>query len=191
LAVKQIKEYEKYGLHDKHTIPSHAYKVDNKVPLGLYGWGRGLGWFAVGLIDAWNELPEGHKYKGELEWSVKKFARAVLTFQQPNGSWNWAVTRKECRPDSSTTATLSWFLLNAANINEISDQCIEASQKGIQYLMNVTRWNGEVDFSQGDTKDIGIYSIIFNKFPFTQGFCIRAINHSQLLICEKCDKNAS
>jgi unsaturated rhamnogalacturonyl hydrolase len=176
LAVKQIQVYEQYGMLEGHFIPCHAYKLENKVPLGLYGWGRGLGWYAIGLIDAWNELPEHHAYKSVLGESVKKFAKAIMPFQQPDGNWNWTVTRPESRPDSSTTATLGWFLLNAAKIEEISQECKESSEKAVHYLMKVTRRNGAVDFSQGDTKDIGVYSMLFNILPFTQGFCIRMIN---------------
>ncbi|WP_242219266.1 glycoside hydrolase family 88 protein [Bacillus cereus group sp. BfR-BA-01380] len=176
LAVKQIKEYEQYGMLDEHYIPSHVYKLENKVPLGLYGWGRGLGWFAIGLIDAWSELPQDNQYKLVLEECVKRFAKAAMNFQQDNGSWNWTVTRSECRPDSSATATLGWFLLNASKIDEISTECLNSTDKAISYLMKVTRRNGAVDFSQGDTKDIGVYSMLFNILPFTQGFCMRLIN---------------
>ncbi|MFC0560075.1 glycoside hydrolase family 88 protein [Halalkalibacter alkalisediminis] len=176
LAVKQIKEYEEYGMLDKHSIPCHAYKVDSHEPLGLYGWGRGLGWFAIGLIDAWNELSGDSKYKSVLDQSVEQFARACINMQQKNGSWNWTVTRKESRPDSSTTATLAWFLVNAAKIDKITNESLRSSEMAINYLMKVTRKNGAVDFSQGDTKDIGVYSTLFNVLPFTQGFSSRTIN---------------
>lgn len=176
LAVKQIKAYEEQGMLDGHHIPSHAYQVDRNVPLGLYGWGRGLGWYAIGLIDAWLELPNDHIYKPVLEESVKRFATAAVEFQQEQGNWNWTVTRGECRPDSSTTATLGWFMLNASQIEEISELCINSANKATNYLMKVTRRNGAVDFSQGDTKDIGVYSMLFNILPFTQGFCIRMMN---------------
>ncbi len=176
LAVKQIKEYEKNGILGEHYIPCHAYKVESKVPLGLYGWGRGLGWYAIGLIDAWIELPENSQYKSILEQSVEKFAKACIKTQQKNGSWNWTITRNETRPDSSTTATLGWFLVNAAKIDKISSDCLDSVDKSIQYLMKVTRRKGEVDFSQGDTKDIGVYSMLFNILPFTQGFCLRVIS---------------
>ena len=109
----------------------------------------------------------------QLEKSVIKFAKTVIKYQQQNGSWNWTVTRKESRADSSATATLCWFLLNASDIDSISNECKDAYENGIKYLMSVTRRNGIVDFSQGDTKDIGVYSILFDKLPFTQGFCIR------------------
>jgi unsaturated rhamnogalacturonyl hydrolase len=176
LAIKQIKEYEKYGMLDKYYIPCHAYELENKVPLGLYGWGRGLGWFSVGLIDTWNELPKDNKHKSVLEQSIKMFAKSVISLQQNNGGWNWTVTRKESRPDSSATAVLGWFLLNAAKLDNISSECLKSAEKAIRYLMKVTRRNGAVDFSQGDTKDIGVYSMLFNILPFSQGFCIRLIN---------------
>lgn len=33
LAVKQIKEYEKYGISAEHSLPCHAYKIETKSPL--------------------------------------------------------------------------------------------------------------------------------------------------------------
>ncbi|OOR15114.1 glycoside hydrolase family 88 protein, partial [Bacillus cereus] len=111
----------------------------------------------IGLIDTWNELPENNSYKPVLEESVRKFAKATMKFQQ-QGNWNWTVTRNECGPDSSATSTLGWFMLNAAKIEDISKECLESADKAIGYLMGVTRRNGAVDFSQGDTKDIGVYS---------------------------------
>lgn len=176
LAVKQISSFEKHGMYKDYHIPVHAYDIENNMPLGLYGWGRGLGWFAIGLIDTWSELPVHHKYKSKLEKSVIRFAEGIIHFQQNDGSWKWIVTRGESNTDSSATATLCWFLLNAAKIDAIAGKCNLSSEKAIRYLMKVTRRNGAVDFSQGDTKDIGVYSTIFNILPFTQGFCIRSIN---------------
>ncbi|CAM4182276.1 unsaturated rhamnogalacturonyl hydrolase [Paenibacillus endophyticus] len=180
LAIRQLEQYEKFGMLEDHFIPSHAYHTDNAMPLGLYGWGRGLGWLAIGLIDSWGELPKEHEFKSSLNQFVLKFARAMLAFQHSDGNWNWTVTRKETRADSSTTATLAWFLLQASQLNELSEECLEGSERAIHYLMKVTRRSGAVDFSQGDTKDIGVYSMLFNILPFTQGFCIRIANfHSR------------
>lgn len=175
LALSQIRNYENYGIHKELNIPVHAFHIGNKMPLGLYGWGRGLGWYAIGVIDSWNELPGNHKYKKELEKIVIKFAEAVMKSQQSDGSWTWTVNRNECTKDSSTTATLSWYLVNAGKIDEISEQCNQSSEKALKYLMSVTRKTGAVDFSQGDTKDIGVYSNLFNILPFTQGFSLRTV----------------
>ncbi|WJH32306.1 glycoside hydrolase family 88 protein [Paenibacillus sp. CC-CFT747] len=176
LAVRQILAYEEHGMLEERSIPCHAYHTESKVPLGLFGWGRGLGWFAIGLIDAWGELPANHLYKPLLDASVKRFAKAAIAFQQEDGRWNWTVTRQECSADSSATATLGWYMRKASAMEEISEPCRASAEKAIAFLMKNTRRDGAVDFSQGDTKDIGVYSMNFNILPFTQGFCIRLMN---------------
>lgn len=176
LAVRQIQQYERYGMAPRYNIPCHAVNIENKMHLGIYGWGRGAAWFAIGLADAWNEMTPKSKYKAILEESVKKFAFDILKFQNENGAWTWNIPIKEEIPDSSATAVLGWFLVSASHIDDISEKCIEGSQRAINYLMKVTRRNGIVDFSQGDTKGIGVYLHVFDILPFTQGFAARLIN---------------
>lgn len=177
LGIRQITEFSTYGMLQNEFIPCHTYRIDNKLPVGLFGWGRGLGWYAIGLIDTWNELPKENSYKIELAQLIISFAKMVINFQNIDGSWNWLVTNKEARADSSATASLAWFLTNAAQIEEISKDCLSAKEKALQYLMKVTRRNGAIDFSQGDTKGIGVHSQNFDIMPFTQGFCLRTLFH--------------
>lgn len=183
LAINQIQEYEKYGMLNLYNIPCHAYRISDKAPLGLYGWGRGLGWLALGIIDTYKEIninskeiSEVQKLKKVLEPIIIKLTQGILSTQQENGAWNWTVTRNEVRADSSTTSILCWFLINLNNKYGLEDECNKSIENALSYLMKVTRRNGIVDFSQGDTKDIGVYSLLFNKMPFTQGMCIRLVN---------------
>lgn len=185
LAIDQIKQYEQFGMMHDEMIPCHAYKHKDKFPLGLYGWGRGLGWFALGLIDSWNELQQTEQHKTLLNESVVRFAKTIMGLQQEVGNWNWLATLNESRPDSSATATLAWFLIHASKIDDISEDCMNSAVKALQHLMKVTRRTGVVDFSQGDTKGIGVYSMLFNKMPFTQGFSIRCVNYYINLINNK------
>ncbi|MHA7964377.1 glycoside hydrolase family 88 protein [Paenibacillus sp. CAU 1782] len=173
LALRQLRQYDREGMLGDRYIPGHAYHVGRGLPAGLYGWGRGLGWFAIGLIDAWNELPAHHNARIELEGMIAGFAQTLLKLQNPSGSWGWAVSRSESRQDSSTTVMLGWFLQLASGIKGLEKVCGEGASKAAAYLMSVTRRNGAVDFSQGDTKDIGVYSTLFTILPFTQGFSIR------------------
>ena len=50
---------------------------------------------------------------------------------------------------------------------------LKASNNCLDSLMKVTRRNGATDFSQGDTKSIGIYATTFDLMPFVQGLTIR------------------
>ena len=175
LAIKQIKEYQNYGMMPQENIPCHTYELQSKTPAGLFGWGRGLGWFVIGLIDTWNALPENHPKKKDLEEIIIKTAKSAFKFQRENGGFSWLVFVKEARIDSSTVATLSWFFTLASQIPEIAEDCKFAKEKGLEYLKKVTRRNGAVDFSQGDTKAIGVYSQNFEILPFTQGFVLRTL----------------
>ena len=174
LSIKQITQFNEFGMLSDKFIPCHAYQINTATPVGLFGWGRGLGWYAIGLIDAWNALPQEHRGKEVLTGSVMAFAKMAVSFQNDNGSWNWIVSVKEANADSSTTATLAWFFKNAAKIPEIKSLALEASDKALSYLETVTRRNGAVDFSQGDTKAIGVHSQEFDILPFAQGFALRA-----------------
>jgi len=178
LSIKQITTFNENGLLSNTNIPCHTYNIKTNLPVGLFGWGRGMGWYAIGLIDAWRILPAENSYKKVLELSVISFAKTAITFQNENGSWYWIVLDKSARMDSSTTATLAWFLANASSIESISTICISAKEKALEYLKSVTRRDGAIDFSQGDTKAIGIHSNEFDILPFTQGFCLRTIYYN-------------
>ncbi len=178
LAINQITAFNENGLLLNTNIPCHTYEITNNLPVGLFGWGRGMGWYAIGLIDAWSILPTENSYKKVLEQSIVSFAKTAIKFQNENGSWSWIVLDKSARMDSSTTATLAWFLANASNIESISTLCICAKEKALEYLRSVTRRDGAIDFSQCDTKAIGIHSNEFDILPFTQGFCLRTIYYN-------------
>lgn len=180
LAVKQITTFQKYGMMLQENIPFHTYNVDTRIPVGLSGWGRGLGWYVIGLIDTWHALPDSHPQKMELRTLVIKTARSAIKYQEQNGGFHWLLFDRGSRLDSSTAATLAWFFTLAAEISEVSEECIEAREKALDYLMSVTRRSGAVDFSQGDTKGIGVYSQNFDILPFTQGFVLRTLNTEKL-----------
>lgn len=175
LGINQLRVFNTHGMLADHFIPCHTYNIKTNLPVGLFGWGRGLGWYAIGLIDAWSELPESHPEKEEVTQMVVAFAKMALSFQNDNGSWNWLVTNRQSQFDSSTTATLAWFFANAKTISSIANASEQAKDKALQYLKQVTRRDGVVDFSQGDTKSIGVHSQHFDILPFTQGFCLRTI----------------
>lgn len=178
LGINQIRVFNAHGMLANHFIPCHTYNIKTNLPVGLFGWGRGLGWYAIGLIDAWSELPESHPEKEEVTQMVIAFAKMALSFQNDNGSWNWLITNRQSQFDSSATATLAWFFAQAKAISSIANESEQAKVKALHYLKQVTRRDGVVDFSQGDTKTIGVHSQHFDILPFTQGFCLRTIFHA-------------
>lgn len=176
LGVKQIIAFAKFGMLANHHLTFHTYNVTNNLPCGLFAWGRGMGWYAIGLIDSYNALPAEHAEKTNLLQLVNDFATTILPFQNENGSWNWIVNDRNAQADSSTTATFLWLLANVPMSSSIYTSSQVAIDKGLNYLQQVTRRDGAVDFSQGDTKAIGIHAQDFDILPFSQGFVLRTLN---------------
>ena len=166
LAVSQIKYFEKFGLLD-NKIPCHAYEIPTKNPVGIFGWGRGVAWFIIGVLETYKQLPDNHQEKKYLQNILSDLAITLKKYQKENGSFSWNIFLTDDRSDSSATAVFAW-LFKEINYNE-------EAIKALDYLKSVTRRNGAIDFSQGDTKAIGVYSQNFDILPFTQGFVLKTL----------------
>lgn len=172
LAVKQLRMYSAYGLEKDTFLPNHAYSASSKLPLGVYGWGRGAGWYTLGLIDTYRELPDSAD-KHWLETQLHKVADSYLRFQREDGGFSQILQMKQGY-DSSATAALAYYYRECAEIFQeesyqyIADRCLDK-------LRNVTRITGSVDWCQGDTKEIGVFSQTYDIMPFAQGMTLRAI----------------
>lgn len=51
ISAKMINQYAKYGMDDLTGLPSQAYDTNSKVKVGYANWGRGCGWFCLGLSN--------------------------------------------------------------------------------------------------------------------------------------------
>lgn len=166
LAIRQIKNFEKWGVLS-NKVPCHAYEIHSKNPVGMYGWARGMAWWVLGILETYKAIPESHSEKPYLNHLLTQITITLLNSQKENGSFSWNLFMPEDRSDSSATAVFAWLFKER--------QETLAAQKALQYLQSVTRRDGAVDFSQGDTKGLGVYAQEYNILPFTQGFLLRAM----------------
>lgn len=167
LAILQIKNYLQYATL-QNKIPSHAYEINSKNPIGIFGWGRGIAWLILGVLETYKLLPQKHPDKAELKELLAQLAQTLKNYQYKNGGFSCSILVENSRLDSSATAVFAWLFQEL----EMSEQ----AQNALGYLKSVTRRNGAVDFSQGDTKGLGNYSLNFDILPFTQGFLLQSIS---------------
>lgn len=166
IAENQIMQYYKTAYLEHSGLIAHAYDNETEVPLGIYGWGRGMGWWMLGIIDSYLEIPSEQLKKIIIETADK-----IIKFENDNGGFASNLALKN-NTESSVTSIAAYFYQKCYEITskeqyqEVADRCIGA-------LMRNTRRSGEIDFSQGDTKGIGIYSQTYNIMPFTQGIVTR------------------
>lgn len=172
LAFRQIEEYTQNCFDPNRFLPVHAYDRKEKFPLGVFGWGRGLGWYILGITDMYTELPEADERRNYLSECIVKVAKETLLLQMENGGFKAMLVVENSRYDSSATAIIGWVLWHAYQITGES-KYKDAAKKCINALMTATRRDGSIDFCQGDTKGIGMYADTFDIMPFVQGLAIR------------------
>ncbi|MBQ7542244.1 MAG: glycoside hydrolase family 88 protein [Clostridia bacterium] len=164
LALRQLEEYTRLGLHPATGLPSHAIRVPDGAPLGVYGWGRGCGWYALALSEM---LRCG---VSEALEPAAAYARAVMACQQPNGAWSRQLLA-EAGGETSGTAMLG-HLLAQLYFRTGEEKLRISAQKAERFLYTAVRTNGEVDYAQGDTKGVGFYSARMTPSPAALGFAL-------------------
>lgn len=186
LARRQIEDFYSYGMDKDSGLPFHCYDIKNHKKGGIIGWGRGCAWWAIGLIDTYLTIKRTDSVEQKTEFKaflndfeeflrrlIIDFTDKILQAQSENGAWSRHLFFDSV-PDSSATAVLAWFLIQSNKIKN-RPACKEAAIAALGYLKSVTRRDGRLDFSQGDTMGVGFYSSRLMPMPFSQGFCLRAL----------------
>ncbi|MGN1478367.1 MAG: glycoside hydrolase family 88 protein [Acutalibacteraceae bacterium] len=176
-AVSIIKEYADNAIHESIGLPAHCFNAKTGAPLGIYGWGRGCGWWACGLAESFAVLNEtgADEYISEktlILGLMLKFAKCIAGYQSANGAFDRNVLAASGE-DSSATAMLALFLAYTGKLSKIT-QYTDCAEKAMKYIYSCTRRDGTVDYSQGDTMGIGFYSGESIVLPAAQGFAVRA-----------------
>ena len=168
MAVEQLRLFRRTGLMQQ--LPVHCYRPDTGMPLGIWGWGRGTGWYTLGLIDLYPELPEGADRDEVTIW-IREIAEACLEFEGHDGGFS-AILPAGTPYDSSATAMLGYFYARCGEIfgdmryTQLASRCRTR-------LMKMTMITGIIDECQGDTIDLGIFSERYAPMPFAQGVTLR------------------
>ena len=154
LALKQIDVFAKYCCDKETGIPSHGFLTERPyLKVGSANWGRGCGWFAMGLLGVdYSDLNE------ETRKVVDKFDNSVRTLYIENKFFTQFIGQQG-DVDLSATLPLIYYLkckklisLNEKDILEYSKYCHDG------YMYN----------SSGDTESLNRYNRYMGGFPLTQ-----------------------
>ncbi len=162
LAKRQMEEYDKAILNG--VFPAHAFNLETNLPMGVFDWGRGIGWYILALIETADM--EGQNER------IMKLAKALLPHQKVDGGFGCFVFNPQSRMEASATVLIGLLFLCAYEQSKDAT-FLDAARKTEKALMKATRRNGAVDYCQGDTYGIGYYSQIFSVMPFVQGLALR------------------
>jgi rhamnogalacturonyl hydrolase YesR len=85
---------------DKLQQPNSLFHHAPDVP---FFWGRGNGWFAVGMSEILRELPADHPQCGRIMKGYRAMMNSLLRYQGADGMWRQLIDRNETWPETSGT----------------------------------------------------------------------------------------
>ncbi len=104
---------------DRAATEMAAYLDKLQQPNGLFFhapdvpffWGRGNGWFAVGMAELLRDLPQAHPHHARITRGYETMMTSLLRYQTKAGSWRQLIDREESWPESSGTGMFAFALI--------------------------------------------------------------------------------
>ena len=168
LAFHQISSFRALGgIYE--GLPYHC--IDSAgMPLGILGWGRGAGWYALAQVDLYPYLDNPEHIASVKQW-MTELAETLLQYERKDGGFS-SLLQTVSPYDSSATAMLRYLYSKAYQFLKRMEY-YEVAVRCCKKLMKKTKINGVVDECQGDTIDIGVMSERYAEMPFVQGMTLR------------------
>lgn len=154
LAKAQIDFFEKHGVDSETFLPSHSFHLKTFIRTGSVNWGRGFGWYLLG-INAVNSVDASYVNKMEKIFSSVPSIGNHIYSQFPGSSQ---------KADLSATMMLLNCFSDSGIITVNKEELINTLQPYVQ--------DGYVMQTSGDTIGINDYSDFFGKSEFSQGMML-------------------
>lgn len=113
ISAKMINQYAKYGMDNSTGLPSQAYDTESKIKTGFANWGRGCGWFCLGLSNFDKKHLDSISIK-KIACLNKTLISMAPLYEQYLGRGN------ESKVDMSSTIFILYYLKNS-NLLKISN----------------------------------------------------------------------
>ncbi len=169
LAKTQLLDFISRNLDPDSRLPFHAYYQGGPYRLGAHAWGRGVGWYLIGLADTLVEITPAHSGFHELIAAFTEAAKTLQKFQRDNGNWGWIVVLPETRDDTSVASFCGYALARARRVDQISSQFDDVIARALAALIDASSIDGTITNSSGECRGLTQYSTAFGPQPWVQG----------------------
>jgi len=154
VAREQLEYYIKYGTDTETYMPAHGINLINNVKTGSINWGRGIGWYFLGL-------KEFYELDGSFEKEYLCLTNTLMKLKNKDGLWSHFPGSSDYFDASSTTMFLYCMPKELHTIEDVLT-------KMDRYISK----NGYVLQTSGDTYGANSYSKTFGKSELTQGMML-------------------
>jgi unsaturated rhamnogalacturonyl hydrolase len=107
---------------------------DPQTGLSKNFWGRGMGWYAMALVDVLDYFPKDHPKYLEIIEIVDEMAEAIKAFQDDKtGVWYQVLDQDDREGnylESSGSSMFVYFLVKAVRLGYIDESYMEVAMKG-------------------------------------------------------------
>ena len=153
IARAQMDFYIRYGVDKETHIPSHAVNMSSNIKAGSSNWGRGVGWYLLGL-SALNNIAES--YSSEFDNILRSLNKA----KNKEGLWSQFPGSSDYF-DASTTTMFLYCMPKEGSVRDILN-------KLDQYISE----DGFILQTSGDTYSVNNYSKTSGKSELSQGMLL-------------------
>lgn len=168
LAVKQLVNFLKYGMDKKSGLPYHGYNLQIGAKLGIIGWGRGIGWLLIGLVDSLEYIPKSHEKYDYLCNALNEIVHNVVQYQLQDGNFSWQITAVEGFIDTSSTSMISYAIRRGIMLGILPNLYLENTNHALEGLHKNTV-DGIVQNCSAECRGISMYPQKYGNFPWAQG----------------------
>lgn len=147
---------------DRAALQTAAYLDKLQQPNGLffhapdvkYFWGRGNGWFAVGMAELLLDLPASHRHHARVLDGYHRMMSGLLATQAQDGTWRELLDRPDSWSESSGTGMFTFaFVMGVRHGWLDAKQYLAPTRRAWQALAGFVDQNGDVvDVCQGTAK---------------------------------------
>lgn len=171
LAMNQFDLFFQHGFDEKTGLPYHGYDTSDMHKCGIFGWGRGIGWLLVGIVESMNWLKPNSTEYIKLSQYYDLVILKTMPYQLIDGGFSWQVQATEGHFDLSTTSMIGYAIARH-NATTKKPMMIKELSKLIVKVLNNINSDGIALSSSAECKGFSMYPQVFESNSWGQGFAL-------------------
>jgi rhamnogalacturonyl hydrolase YesR len=169
LSTVLLEDFLSNGMDVKTGLPYHGFRSGTPEKLGIIGWGRGVGWLLIGMVDTLAFLDRSSEEFPKLLNQFRLLLNSTIKYQDEDGYFKWVLNANNGHKDTSATAMIGYSIKRAIDLDLINTEYAHYAEKSLQALLSSTK-NGLVFDSSAECQGLGMYPQRYEWNLWGQGF---------------------
>jgi unsaturated rhamnogalacturonyl hydrolase len=101
-------------------------------------WGRGMGWYAMALVDVLDYFPKNHPRRAALIAILQRLATAIQPYQDASGVWHQVINKPGVKgnyPEASASCMLVYAVAKGVRLGYLDKRFDAMAVKGFDGLL--------------------------------------------------------